>query len=70
MIVKQFRQSHILYQSAADDDMPNEAVGVCLDNGDTICLNQRDQCIVLNRETVPELCKLLKLLAAKPAGGA
>ena len=68
MIVKLFRQPHVLYQEHGEDDMPNEAISICVDNGGTICLQQRDQCIVLNEQTVPELCKFLKGYKANPQG--
>jgi hypothetical protein len=60
VIVKLFNRPYVIYQESAGDDMANEAVSVYIDNGDTLCLQQRENCIVLNRETVPELCKLLK----------
>ena len=50
----------MIYQESAADEMANEAVSVYIDNGGTICLQQRENCIVLNSETVPELCKFLK----------
>lgn len=63
MIRKLFNQPHVLYQSNSVDEFPNTAVCVHVDNGGTICIEQEDNCIVLNPESVPELCKLLKKLA-------
>lgn len=64
MIVKLFNHGHVLYQTPDHDgDIANEAIAAQLDNNATICLEQLDQSIVINRASVPDLCKLLKKLA-------
>ena len=66
MIEKLFNHPYLLHQTAdREGDMPDTPVAACIDNGGTICLSQEGQGIVLNRASVPELYKLLKMLAAK-----
>jgi hypothetical protein len=69
MIVKLINLPHVIYQESSEDEMANEAISVYIDNGDTLCLQQRENVIVLNRETVPELCKFLKGYATVPNRG-
>lgn len=67
MIGRIFNEAHVIWQEIRDDavDMPNEAIAVCIDNGGTIVIRQRGEEICLNKETVPDLVKLLKQLANK-----
>lgn len=65
MIRKMFSQPHVLYQTADyDNELSNSALAVSIDSGGTLVITQEDRDIVLNMATVPELCKLLKQLAA------
>lgn len=65
MIRKMLNQAHVLYQTADEDYVPSETcLAVHIDNGGTLIITQEDRDIVLNMATVPELCKLLKQLAA------
>jgi hypothetical protein len=66
MIVKLFNHPHILHQTAdgGDYEIANSDIAGHIDNGGTICLEQEGRTIVINRASVPELCKLLKILAA------
>lgn len=66
MITKLFNHPRVLWQTADEaDEVPNYPVTACVDNGGTIVLGQEDQSIVLNRASVPELCKLLKQLMSE-----
>ena len=62
MIKKLFTNNpHVLWQKSNDDmDWPNEAITICADSVGTICIDQKDQSIVINAASIPELCKLLK----------
>jgi hypothetical protein len=65
MIAKLFNQPHVLWQTPDDgQDVPNDALAAYVDNGGSICVRQGDAEIVIGKATVPELCKLLKQLAA------
>lgn len=59
-----FNDAHVVWQSGNGEDVPNEAVAVCIDNGGTMLLRQGDNELVLDVRTVPELCQLMKRLAA------
>ncbi len=60
MIKKLFNDPHVLYQSVKDDtDLPESAIAIHVDNAGLICLSQENREIVLNKASVPELCKLL-----------
>jgi hypothetical protein len=65
MIRTPFSKTQVIYQEAAEDDAPNEAIVVHVDNGGTICITQREADIVINAGAVPELCKVLKKLASE-----
>jgi hypothetical protein len=66
MIVKLFNHPHILHQTPdSDTDMANSDIAGHIDNGGTIFLEQEGRSICINRASVPELCKLFKMLAAK-----
>jgi len=62
MIVKLSKQPHVIYQTAEPDGISNEAIIVHVDNGDELCLQQKGDTIVLDWDTIPELCKLLTQL--------
>lgn len=64
MIVKLFNHAHVLYQrTGVDGELPNEAICGCVDSGGTICLRQGgSDDIVINKESVDELCELLRKL--------
>ena len=70
MIVKPFNTPLVVYQECGEGEMPNEALLVDIDNGDTPCIRQRDQCIVLNRLAIPDLIKALKALPPTSDRGA
>lgn len=64
MIKKIFNSPHVLWQTPDTEvDLPNEAIAGCVDSGGTIVLTQGDNELVVNKATVPDLCKLLKQLA-------
>jgi len=56
-------QAHVIWQTAPEGDIPNEAIAIHVDAGGTICIEQDSSTVCLNKEAVPELCKLLKELA-------
>jgi len=61
VIVKLWNQPHVIYQTAdsTSGEMENYAVIVHVDNGGALCLQQLNDTIVLDWDTIPELCKLL-----------
>jgi hypothetical protein len=69
MIDKLFNHPHVLYQTADDEnDLPELPIGSSLDNFGMIILSQEGNSIVVNRASVPELCKLLRELAKMEIG--
>ena len=64
MIVKLWNKPHVIYQTTDADssDPENYAVIVHVDNAGALCLQQLKDTIVLDWETIPELCKLLNQL--------
>ena len=61
MITKVWNHGRLVYQSAeVDDDVPNEAVLVHIDNGGSLCLEQAGSVIVLNRGTLKDLTAAIK----------
>lgn len=66
VIVTLFNHPHVLYQTAdSDTELPEAAIGLHIDNSPVICIEQGNHTIVLNRNSVPEFCKILKKLTAK-----
>ena len=64
-IIKLFNRPMVLYQTADDDMSSGEAaISGCLSNDDLVCLSQEGRDIVINKASVPELCKMLRTLAA------
>jgi len=61
MITTLFNNPRVLYQT--DEDQPNEAIAASIDNGNSIVLEQEGRHIVIDPDSVPELCKMLKELA-------
>jgi hypothetical protein len=63
MIEKLFQHQHILHQTADSDmDVPDAPIAGGIDNANMIILSQEGRYLCVNRASVPELCKLLKLL--------
>lgn len=65
MITTLFKNPRILYQTADDQDheLPEPAIGASNDATGLIVLEQDGRHILVNRASVPELCRLLKDLA-------
>jgi hypothetical protein len=62
VIIKQFNNPHVIYQEADDDQIYEEAISACVDNGNSIVLQQRGTQIVVSKKSVNELCRLLRKL--------
>ena len=61
MITKLFNHPHVLHQTTSDEYAPPEPdVSVCLDASGLIILGQGGQELIINPESIPELCKLLR----------
>ena len=73
MIAQLFNQPHVVHQTPGENDpVPNEAIAAHVDNCGTILLQQIDSVIVIDRGTVPDLCRVLRKLAkntGESAGG-
>ena len=64
MIEKLFRSPHILHQTPdSRDDAPNAPVAGCIDASGTLLLSQEGREICVNCASVPELKKMLTILA-------
>lgn len=64
MIVTLFKKPRVLYQTAdSDSELPESTIGASLDATPIIVLSQEGREILVNRASVPELCKLLRELA-------
>lgn len=63
MIRKLFNQPHVLHQTGNHDVQEQEAI--CFSSWDSglISITQEEDEILINPESVPELCRLLKKLA-------
>jgi len=70
MIVTQFKHPHVMYQTPDDDEMhiSEPAIAACVDASGLIILQQGNDTLLVNRASVPELCKLLRTLARKGEG--
>jgi len=69
MIVKQFHNPHVLYQTPDDElNLQEPAIAACLDPCGLMVLRQEANTLLVNRASVPELCKLLRMLARKGEG--
>ncbi len=63
-----YNHAHMLYQTADDDrDFPNPSLLIHMDNGDTVCIEQEDRELCLNKATIPELIKVLNKMKALTA---
>lgn len=61
MITRLFNNPRILYQKASGEfDLPEAAIGASVDNAGIIVLEQEGRHVLINRQSVPELCRLLK----------
>lgn len=66
MITKLFNHPHLLHQSCSDDyGMPEPDISACIDAGGLIILGQSGREILINPESVPELCKLLRKMKSQ-----
>lgn len=64
MITQLFNNPHVLYQTADSDfEVSESAIGASVDGGGIIVLEQDGSHIVVNKASVPELCRLLRKLA-------
>ena len=65
MITKLFNNPHVLSQTADDDDcgIAEPAISGSTDASGLIVLVQEGREILVNRKSVPELCRLLRKLA-------
>lgn len=63
-IKKLFNHPHVLHQKTDDEysRMPEPDVSACIDATGLIILGQSGQEILINPESVPELCKLLRMM--------
>jgi hypothetical protein len=65
-VTKLFNRPTVLYQTVDDDmSVPEAAISGCLDASGLVCLSQEGRDIIVNRASVPELCKMLRTLAAE-----
>lgn len=62
MIVKGWDHPHVIYQTPGEDEMANEALLAHIDSGASIVISQAENSLVIDRGTVPELIKVLKIL--------
>lgn len=62
MITRLFNNPHVLYQGAAED-IPEPAITASTDASGLIVLSQEGRDLLINSESVNELCRLLKKLA-------
>ena len=64
MITKLFNQPHMLTQEFDDDlGIMEAAIAASVDNAGQIVLEQEGRHICINRKSVPDLIKLLRMLA-------
>lgn len=58
-------QPHVLWQSVSEEDcaVPESALAISVDASGIISIQQEADSIILNKASIPELCKLLKKLA-------
>lgn len=64
MITKLFNHPHVLHQKPdAEFDIAEQAIGASIDGGGIIVLEQEGRHIVINRKSIPELCRVLRELA-------
>jgi hypothetical protein len=60
-----FNHGRVLWQSAEnDDELPNEAIAIHIDNGGCLIIDQGGNSIVVNRTSLKELCDTLKQVNA------
>jgi hypothetical protein len=63
VIVKVYSSTaRVIYQVPDENEIANPAILAQLDSAGTPVLSQEDRDIVLDRGTIPELIKLLKIL--------
>lgn len=68
MIVRQYRNPLVVFQKPdTDDSLAEPAIAVSTDAGGLIILNQEGRDILINRASLPDLIKALKLMP-KPQG--
>lgn len=63
MITKLFKNPHMLTQEFEEDAGMEAAIAVSVDASGLIILEQECRHICIQRSSVPELCKLLRMLA-------
>lgn len=68
MITRLFNNPHVLTQSCAEDMVPEPAIAASASFG-LIVLSQEGRDLLLNPESVNELCRLLKKLAKERSHG-
>jgi hypothetical protein len=61
MIEALYQHAHIVYGSWDDDlGQPESAIGVSVDNGGVVILQQEGRALNIQPRDVPELCKALR----------
>lgn len=69
MITRLFDNAHVLFQPTDDNGFNEVAIGASVDGGGQIILEQEGRHIVINPESVTELCRLLKKLQKEGSNG-
>jgi hypothetical protein len=70
MITRLFNHAHVLFQPFDDDHgVAEQAIAASIDNAGIIVLEQEGHHIVINPESVNELCRLLKKLQKEVENG-
>ncbi len=60
MIIEPFNKVHVLYQTEDSEcDLPNPAIAISMDAGDTVIVEQEGSSICVNKASIPELVKIL-----------
>lgn len=62
MITRLFNNAHVLFQPTDEHGITEVAIGASVDDGGCIVLEQEGRHIVVNPDSVPELCRLLRKL--------
>ena len=65
IVRKVFICGYVLWQQWPDGSCPDEALLVHVDAGGTMVIEQREHSLVFNRETLPELIRLLRRVDAE-----
>lgn len=67
MIAKVFTaDAQVIWQSPDREELPNSAILVQVDCGGSLCIEQEENTIVIDRATLPELISILKKYLPAP----